>query len=191
MVLPMITLIAHAATETSQAATSAGIGAIGIDARALLFQLVNFAILLFLLRRFAYKPILRVLQQRQQKIEASLKNAQEIETAKAELTVQQRQVLHSARFQAQEIVTQSTAKAAGIIKAAEQQAQAQAEKILTQGRSHLTQEAAEIKGKLKHEVLQLVATATESIIDVKLDPKQDAALIQRAVADAQKQTKEN
>ncbi|MBI2330390.1 F0F1 ATP synthase subunit B [Candidatus Daviesbacteria bacterium] len=51
----------------------------GINPILLLAQVVNFALLLFILKRFLYKPILKVLEERKKKIEDSLKNAEEIE----------------------------------------------------------------------------------------------------------------
>lgn len=182
-------LIAHAATETHQAAEAAGIGAIGLDARALVFQLVNFAVLLLLLRLFAYKPILKVLQSRQRTIEESLKNATEIEQAKAQLQVEQQRLIKEARLQAQDIAAQATTRAASIIAAAEAEAHQRAEQIIVQGEAKLAQETMQLKAELKHETLQLVAEATEAIIDIKLDPKQDAALIEQAVAQAQSKGK--
>lgn len=177
--------IAQAATETHQAAEASGIGAIGLDARALVFQLVNFAILLFLLRLFAYKPILKVLQGRRQTIEESLKNAAAIERAKAELQNEQKRVITEARREAQDIAAQSQERAASIVTAAEAEARHKAEQIVAQGHAQVAQEAMKLKAELKHETLQLVAQATEAIIDIKLDPKQDAALIEKAIAQSQ------
>lgn len=180
--------IAHAATETYQAAPEAGgISALGLDAKALLFQLVNFALLLGLLRAFAYKPILNVLRSRQQTIAKSLTQAQEIEQGKAELAVHKQQVVAEARGHAQEIVTQSKYRAAEIVQAAEIEARHRAEQIVEQARARLEQEAAAIRAGLKHEALRLVADATQAIVDVKLDKKQDEKLIQDAIKQASKQ----
>lgn len=184
MLVPMLTLIAHAATETRQAAEGSGIGAIGLDARALVFQLVNFSLLLFLLRLFAYKPILNVLQGRRRTIEESLKKAAAIEAAQAELQHERHRVIKEARRQAQEIAAHSQERAASIVAAAEEEARRQAAQIVSQGHAQIAQEAARRKAELKHETLQLVAQATEAIIDIKLDAEQDAALIQKAVAEA-------
>src|SRR5688500_12596293 len=99
--------IAQAATEAHTAAeASGGIGALGVDWRALLFHVFNFALLLGLLRAFAYKPIMAVLEQRRQKIEESLKNAATIAATKASLEQEQRAVLAHARTEAQRLVEQ-------------------------------------------------------------------------------------
>ena len=71
------------AMEGAEAA--GGIGALGLDARGLVFQVINFAILLGVLYRFAYRPLLRVLEERRQTIEESLKSAADIKRVRQEL----------------------------------------------------------------------------------------------------------
>src|SRR3990167_10277133 len=98
--LPILTsLAARADTNTS----SGGIGAIGIDGKALLFQIINFAILLVILRSVAYKPILKALERRRKTIENSLKQAKEIEAANQALAGKQEKLLAKARSEADAI----------------------------------------------------------------------------------------
>jgi len=55
------------------------LSSLGIDLKILLAQLVNFGILIFLLSKFLYKPVLKMLDQRKKKIAESIKKAEEIE----------------------------------------------------------------------------------------------------------------
>src|SRR5688572_8856669 len=93
---PAVTPVAgetHATTEASGHDTGhaapGGLGAIGIDGKALVFQLINFAILLFVLKKVAYKPILKALGDRQKKIDESIKAAAEIERSRQEIAEEQ------------------------------------------------------------------------------------------------------
>jgi len=65
----------------------------GINPLLLLAQVVNFAVLLFILKRFLYKPILKVLEERKKRIEESLKNAEEIEKRLVETAELEEEIL--------------------------------------------------------------------------------------------------
>lgn len=79
----------------------------GVNPILLLAQVVNFLVLLFILKRFLYKPILKVLGERRQKIEQSLKNAEEIEKRLSQTNEEVEKILAKALKQGQEILDQS------------------------------------------------------------------------------------
>ncbi len=178
----MVNLIAYAATEP--AANAGGIGALGLDVWALLFQVINFAILLLALRFLAYRPLLAMLRHRRETIEEGLRNAQDSAEAQAQTVIEQRRLLQDARTQAHVILAQSKTRAAEVIRTAEVDAHAQVKQIISQGEALLAHHAAEVQAQLKKETLQLVADATEAVIEVKLDPKRDQKLITQAIARA-------
>lgn len=158
-----------------------GIAAIGLDAQAFLFQVINFGILLFLLARFAYRPILKVLEERRQVIEESLRNAQEITGQKQQLEVEKQAILRAASGRAQEIIGQSEERADGIIQQAEEAALRQADDVLQRAEAQIKQEVSVVKGQIRREAIGLVALATERIIKQKMDSQKDQALIREAL----------
>lgn len=162
-----------------------GIGALGLDARALLWQVINFALLLGLLRWLAYKPILRMLESRRQKVAESLRTAEELAAAKVALERQVKAVTTEAQAKAQQIIAASEQRAKTLVAAAEREAQQKAAQILKQTEAQLEQEAAVMRQELKRETLQLVAVATEKLIGERLDTAKDQHLIQAAVVAAE------
>ena len=76
----------------------------GIDWKLLAAQVVNFAILLFLLKRFAYKPILGMLKKRREEIEKGLKFTKDAETKLNLIGEEREEVLKTARQEALKIV---------------------------------------------------------------------------------------
>lgn len=76
----------------------------GINPLLLAAQIVNFFLLLFILKRFLYKPILKVLEERKKKIEDSLKNAEEIEKRLNEITEKEAEVILRAGKEGQKIL---------------------------------------------------------------------------------------
>ncbi len=180
----MWTLVALAAEEAPLAVEAGGISAIGLDVRALIWQVVNFAILLWLLKKFAYKPIMSILSQRQAVIEESLRTAAEVEEAKKKTEGQRHQIIKQAEGQAHKIMQQSKQQATALKSAAEEEAQSRADQIIKQGKSKIEQEVSIARQQIKGELGSLVVAATEKIIDVKLDEKKDAELLARALQEA-------
>ena len=170
--------------------TEGGIGALGLDGRALLFQVINFALLLGLLRLFAYKPVLRILEQRRQKVEESLRTADELAAAKIAFEQRVTQVVQEAHAKAQQIIAASEQRAKAAVAAAEAEAQQKAATILKQTQAQLAQEALSVRAELKRETLQLEAQATEKLLGERLDTDQDERLIAEAVAAAEQELKQ-
>ena len=92
---------------------------LGIDWKVLIAQIVNFAILLFLLKKFAYKPILKILNERRQKIEEAIERSKSVDLRMQEIETLKQQVLDQARKESE-----------SILKAAEEAAQEVQENIL-------------------------------------------------------------
>ena len=77
---------------------------IGIDWKVLLAQIVNFAILLFVLKKFAYKPILKVLNDRRKKIEEAIERSKSVDQKMAEIEILKEKILVEARRESDEII---------------------------------------------------------------------------------------
>ena len=182
--------IAEAATESGglpaeAVAQAGGIGALGIDWRSLLFQVLNFAILLGLLRAFAFRPIIKILEERRRKIEESLKNAATVAAAKAAMEQERRTLLATARAEAERLVGQGKERGVVLVAAAEEKAQERSAQLLAQAEQRIANQVAAARAELSREAMQLVVAATEKVIEVKLDPAQDAELIRAAIKAAQ------
>ncbi|HSH31969.1 MAG TPA: F0F1 ATP synthase subunit B [Candidatus Saccharimonadales bacterium] len=181
-VLNYITLAAtETAEQAAEAATSGGLGAIGLDWRSLVFQLINFALLFWLLKKVAYKPILRVLDDRRQRIDESLAQARQIEQTSRQTAAAQAALLQQARQEADAILSRSREEAAALLKRSEAQAGAKAQQVLEQAQERIEQELGQARISLKHELAGLVIAATGAVIHEKLDEDKDADLIKRAL----------
>ena len=109
---------------------------LGINPIFLLSQIVNFAVLAILLRVFAYKPILNMLDKRRERIEKGLEDARLAEEARANAETERQKILDGARAEAQGIVAEANQRgetqAANIIEESKTQAQA----VLEEARSN-------------------------------------------------------
>lgn len=174
-----------AATATEHAAEApGGIAALGLNVQAFLFQLITFVIVFVILRQFVFKKLVKTLDDRRDAVEKSIKHAAETEEKlkKAEETIAG--MLADGRKQADEVLAAAHKEAAHMVEEAETKAVKRAEHIVAEAKNSMDVEVAKAREALKAETVQLVAAATEQIVQQKLDPAKDAALIQAALKQA-------
>lgn len=182
-----------ASTTTTSAAAehvpseTAGLGALGINASALLFQVINFLLLLIILRWAVYKPLLKVLRQRRELAEEALANADAARQAKGEAEAQRRQALQEAEREATLLVTRARQQADAVVAAAREQGKADAERLQREADATITAEAAKVSRELRRNMMELVARAASFVLKKKLDSATDKELLKEAMAQAQRQ----
>ncbi|MDB5184397.1 MAG: hypothetical protein JWN38_205 [Candidatus Saccharibacteria bacterium] len=165
--------------------SSSGIGALGVSGSALLIQLITFLLAYFVLRKYAFKPILKVLAERRETIESGVNLGEEMQKERVELERKVKAALTDARKQADAIVSDAQDAAREAIRGAETKASEKADNILAEAHSRAEQDIARMRRELEVELVGLVSDATEAIIDEKLDTKKDAALISRSLKEQQ------
>src|SRR6202166_3917048 len=95
-----------------------------------LSQVISFVIVAFLLRRFAYKPILAVLEERRRRIEEGLLNADKIKKELAEAEKRYAEILGKANADAQKMIDEARESSAHLAERKQQEAVAAAEQII-------------------------------------------------------------
>ena len=147
--------IADLARETGQQ--------FGFDMWIFLSQVVSFLIVAWLLKRFAYKPILRVLEERRQRIAEGLLNADKIKKELAEAEQRYQEILAKANAEAQKMIDEARASASVIAERKEQEAIAAAEQILAKAREASQLEHERTMAQLKRELGRLVVDTTAKV----------------------------
>ncbi len=181
----LLLISAAFAAEQETEATAEGIAALGLDWHSLLFQILNFVVLLVVLRLVAYKPILRILDARRDKIEESLKNASDIAAIKSQMAAEQKEMLKQAAAEAQTILEHTRQQSNDIVKTAEQQAEVRAKQVVDQAQKQIVQATETARTRLKDELVDIVAAATAKVAAVKIDDAQDEQLIRQALRQVQ------
>jgi F-type H+-transporting ATPase subunit b len=132
----------------------------GVDWPHLLSQIISFAIVCFLLQRFAYKPILRMLEQRRQQIAEGIVEREQIRDELAQAEARRRAIVVQAADEAAEVI-QAARAAAGRVRESEiQKAISAAEQIIVKSREAASQEHDRMLQELKQELGGLVIQAT-------------------------------
>lgn len=168
----------------AEAAASGGLGALGINLKGFLFQLITFVLVLILLRKFVYGRLVETLETRRKAVIESLDNAKEAAAALEKTNEKTAELLKEARKEAQDILATAQKEAAAVVEEAEQKASKKADHLLEQAEARIHADVAAARAHLQSELVGLVTAATEKVLQQKLDAKTDAALIKKALEEA-------
>ena len=114
-----------------------GIADLGINLPLLIGQIVNFTILLIVLRLVAYGPLMKMLDERRERIRESLSAAEEMRTKAAESDRQVHDQIEAARREGQALVAQAQEVSSRIQAEARTQAQSDADALVARARGEI------------------------------------------------------
>lgn len=156
------------------------------DVQLLLTHLVGFLITLWILKRFAWGPLLNLMEERRNKIAGEFKSIederQKVVRQQAEYEARMREIENERRAKLVEAVDEGK-RLAGEIKA---HAQHEAKEVNTRAKAELEREVAKAKVQLKNDMIGITMRATEKVIKEKLDENKQRDLIGRFIEDLQK-----
>jgi len=157
------------------------IGTFHIDYKILIAQIVNFVIVLLVLYKFAYKPLLKAMNERTEKIEKGLKDAEETQKKFTEMTQKEKELLTKARQDAQAIIESAEKTAEKNKSELLEEAKKKSEEILENAKGQLEDEKVKMISEIKSEIADLVVAATGKVIDEKMDSGKDKEIIEKAI----------
>ncbi|MDX1951854.1 MAG: F0F1 ATP synthase subunit B [Verrucomicrobiota bacterium] len=126
-------------------------------------QVISFCVVAFLLKVFAFKPILKVLEERRQKIAEGLANAEKIKQELAKTEAARQEIMTQANIQANRLIEEARAAAAKVQESESQKAIKQAEEIIAKAREATELDRARMMAELRREIGQLVVRATAQV----------------------------
>lgn len=138
---------------------------LGIDGRLLLAQLVNFGILLYLLHRFVYGPILIALQKRAETIEKSLADAKAIDEQLRETRANSADIISSAHREAAVLLERAEQIAEQKRKVALQRTKDEVVAIVTDAKAKIALEKTQMLVDVRTHLAELVITAAQKVIE--------------------------
>ena len=145
-----------------------------------LSQVISFTIVALLLRRFAYKPILGILEERRRRIEEGLLNADKIKQEMAEAEKRYAEILAKANAQAQKMIDEARESSAHLSERKQQEAVTAAEQIMVKAREAAALERERTMTQLKHELGRLVVETTAKVTGKVLTPEDQKRLQEEA-----------
>lgn len=155
------------------------LASLGIDGKLLLAQGVNFLVLLFVLKRFAYKPMLDILERRTARIEKGLLDAEAARVRLEEAAAKEGAILGKAREEAKRIVADAEIAAEKRGERIVDEVEKKAAQFLEEAKKHAEQERDLLFREAKGEIASLVLSATEKVLREKLAGSRDEELAKR------------
>jgi F-type H+-transporting ATPase subunit b len=137
----------------------------GVDWPHLISQIISFCIVCALLYRFAYRPVLKMLEERRRLIAEGLANSEKTKAELARTEAQRQEVMAQAGAQADQFVEEARGAAARLQQQEGQKAIAAAEQIVSKAHEAAEQDHARMLGELKREVGRLVVQTTAAVTD--------------------------
>jgi F-type H+-transporting ATPase subunit b len=148
----------------------------GVTWQLLISQIILFAIVALALKKFAYGPILKVLEERRNKIAESLANADKIKAELANAQAKAQEVLNQASAQGNKLIEEARQSAARVLEAETQKAVATANDIVTKARQASEAELVRMKAELRKEVGRLVVATSAKVTGNILTAEQQTRL---------------
>lgn len=171
--------IVYAATEAVNEAEAAGgpVGALGINLKLFIAQLINFAVILFVLWRWAYRPLLKVMHERQKTIQDSLDNAKKIETRLGQAEQEYQEKIRAARKEAVAIMQQTEQDAAAFAAAMKEKTEGDVAKLVAAAKTSIAGEKETAVREVRAHAAGLITSAIEKVLGETMDEKRQEALV--------------
>ncbi|MBF6613907.1 MAG: F0F1 ATP synthase subunit B [Chloroflexi bacterium] len=152
----------------------------------LLWQIFAFGVLMYLLYRFAYKPVISVLDDRASRIRESIEQAEQIKADNAAAAQRAEQIIAEARAETQQMLAQAQQMSQRTIAAAQSEAREQREKLLADAHAQILTDTQRAKEDLQREVARLAIMAASKVVGRSLDTSDHYRLVDEALAEAEK-----
>lgn len=163
------------------AEAKSGLGTLGIDANIFIAQLVNFLIVLLVLWKFAYKPLLKMLDARSERIEKSLKDAAHVEARVAALEDERKQVINEARAEATKVMDLARIDAEAMKTDMVEKAKREVERVVVHGKAQLKGEQEAMMREARKELIDIAVSAAKKILTEGVDEKKATSLAEEVV----------
>jgi len=161
-----------------------GLAGLGISLPTLVAQIVNFVILFGLMYLVAYKPIMRMLDERSQKIKESMEQTEYIKEQAARAEEEVKKQLEAASKEGQEVIARAARMGEEVRQEADQKARQEAESLIARARMEIQRERDEAIEELRKEFADLTILAAEKVIDRSLDKEAHRQVIDKVLEES-------
>lgn len=153
----------------------------GLDPFLFGAQLINFLIVLYLLKRFLYKPVLDTLKKRERQILEGLKQAEEGKALLDKALIREKEILKKAREEAKKTINETKDQALRVRRDIEEGTKLEAEKIIREAREQIERETKEVEKRLVSQVSHLSVDFLRKSLSSMFSEKEQKEVLDRAV----------
>ena len=163
---------------------------LGISIPTLITQVVTFVILLVVLRFVAYKPIMRMLDERSRRVKESMEQAESLKAQSARAEEDLKKQLEAASREGQERIARAARAGEEVKHKAQEDAKKEAENLIVRARSEIQKERDDAISEVRREFAEITVLAAGKVIERSLDKEQHRELIEKVLEESQKPVKE-
>jgi F-type H+-transporting ATPase subunit b len=156
-------------------------GLIEVVPGLMIWTLIAFGITFFVLRRYAFGPIQKTIDERRDRIRQAVEEADSARNEARELLEQNRAILAQARSESAEILAEARRVSDAQLERAKQEAEAERQRRMEDTRRQIDAETARAIGQIRSEVADLTVEATERVVGKVLDSADQRRLVEEAV----------
>ena len=167
--------------QTAENGEEGGSGLIEVVPGLMIWTLVCFAIAFFVLRKYAFGPIQRTIDERRDRIRQAVDEADNARNEARELLEQNRAILAQARSEAADILAEARKVGDAQIDRAKQEAESERQRRLEDTRKQIEAETTRALGQIRSEVADLTLEATARVVGKVLDTADQKRLVDEAV----------
>ena len=167
--------------STTEGAEDGGSGLIEVVPGLMVWTLVCFAIAFFVLRKYAFGPIQKTIDDRRQRISDAVAEADNARKEAARLLEEHRALIGQAKQESADILAEARKVADSHIDRAKQEAEAERQRRLEETRRQIDAETVRAIGEIRSEVADLTIEATQRVVGKVLDAEDQRRLIEEAV----------
>lgn len=154
---------------------------LGIEPKLLLAQIINFGILLLLLYKFLYKPVLGILQKRENYIKKSLEEAKDIEKRSKEFDEWKEKELKKVKGETNTILNKAILDSEKIKAENIEKTQIEASELINKAKKEIVSQKEQMLSEIKKEVGDLVILATQKVAGRIVNSEDEKQLIEKTV----------
>tara|TARA_B100001765_G_C19340901_1_gene266056 strand:- start:105 stop:608 length:504 start_codon:yes stop_codon:yes gene_type:complete len=153
-----------------------------LDPGLFVWTILTFLLLLFVLAKFAWKPLLKMLKDREELIRSSLEDAEKAKEELERLNAEGEAIVNQARSEAQTILSEGKAAATKLKEETLAGAKEQAKNIISEAEKQINVEKDKAINEIKSEVVNLSLNISKKLINKNLSPEDNKALIDESLS---------
>ena len=156
-------------------------GILGFSVQDYVIQLITFIFAFLILKKFAFKPIVNMLEKRRQTIEDGVLLGEKMEKRMAKLETEADEVIREARHDADRIIANAHKETRELLREAEKSAKKKSDALVAEAGERIDEDADRARRSLEKDLVGLVSEATEAVVHEKVNAQKDAEIVERAL----------
>ncbi len=157
------------------------LGQFGFEPILFFAQIVNFFVIFFILKKFLYKPMLKMLEERKQRIAEGLKNAEEAEKHLQETLIKEEQIVKKAQEEARKMIEEAKAERDDMLQKAEVSTKARVDAMLQEARQQIAFETGQAEKRIASHVSRLAVQFLEQTVQDLFGPQEQELIMKNAM----------